>query len=289
MIKVCVINKEGTIIAEAAGTKEVNLPVSRTYEEGDRVVFLADETPAFYVFQADDALGEALVYVTGEVSYEIPFGEKKVCYSPKIFSGESHLITARKAREWEYESYRNLAVNVMDQHGDTNCYPHATANVETRGESVFAARNAIDGVTSNHSHGYWPYGSGGINRNPEATMRVDFGREVTTDRIEIYTRADFPHVPLALLQYQLLREASPLGQQRNERPGKLRYALDGFLPVLSADQTHLSDQFHHRKTLRALQSHPHLPEKSLRHHHAHEMYFGENPYHFAHTASQQAF
>ena len=106
----------------------------------------------FYVFQADDALGEALVYVTGEVSYEIPFGEKKVCYSPKIFSGESHLITARKAREWEYESYRNLAVNVMDQHGDTNCYPHATANVETRGESVFAARNAIDGVTSNHSH-----------------------------------------------------------------------------------------------------------------------------------------
>ena len=55
MIKVQVINKEGTIIAEAVGTKEVNLPVSRTYEEGDRVVFLADETPAFYVFQADDA------------------------------------------------------------------------------------------------------------------------------------------------------------------------------------------------------------------------------------------
>ena len=47
MIKVQVINKEGTIIAEAAGTREVNLPVSRTYEEGDRVVFLVDETPAF--------------------------------------------------------------------------------------------------------------------------------------------------------------------------------------------------------------------------------------------------
>ena len=173
MIKVQVINKEGTIIAEAVGTREVNLPVSRTYEEGDRVVFLADETPAFYVFQADDALGEALVYVTGEVSYEIPFGEKKVCYSPKIFSGESHLITARKAREWEYESYRNLAVNVMDQHGDTNCYPHATANVETRGESVFAARNAIDGVTSNHSHGYWPYGSWGIIHRQQCVLTLE--------------------------------------------------------------------------------------------------------------------
>ena len=32
-----------------------------------------------------------------------------------------------------------------------------------------------------------------------------------------------------------------------------------------------------------------LPEKSLRHHRAHEMYFGENPYRFARTASQQAF
>ena len=72
MIKVCVINKEGTIIAEAAGTKEVNLPVSRTYEEGDRVVFLADETPAFYVFQVDDALGEALVYAVSYTHLTLP-------------------------------------------------------------------------------------------------------------------------------------------------------------------------------------------------------------------------
>ena len=39
MIKVQVINKEGTIIAEAAGTREVNLPVSRTYEEGIALYF----------------------------------------------------------------------------------------------------------------------------------------------------------------------------------------------------------------------------------------------------------
>lgn len=193
MITVQAVKKDGTIIAEVSGRKEVNLPLSHTYEEGDRIVFKADQIPGYYVFQADDALGEALVYVTGEVSYEIPFGEKKVCYSPKIFSGESHLISAREAKQWEYDAYRNLAVNVMDQHGDTNCYPHATANVETRGESVFAARNAIDAVTANHSHGFWPYGSWGINQNPDAKIRIDFGREVTVDRVEIYTRADFPH------------------------------------------------------------------------------------------------
>lgn len=193
MITVQVVTKDGTVVAEASGRKEVNLALEHTYQEGDKVVFKPDERNAFYILQADDALGEALVYVTGDVVYEIPFGEKRVCYSPKIFSGNSHLITARCAAAEETAAYRNVALNVMDQHGDTHCYPHATANVETRGESVFAARNAIDGVTANHSHGCWPYGSWGINQNPQAKLTVDFGREVTIDKVQIYLRADFPH------------------------------------------------------------------------------------------------
>lgn len=193
VIGIQVVKKDGSIVVSEQGTCEVNLPLDYNYEEGDRVVFSFDETDAFYVLQADDALGEALVYVTGEVSFEVPFGEKKVCYSPKIFSGEHHLITARKASAAESGAYRNIALNVMDQHGDTHCYPHASANVETRGESVFAARNAIDGITANHSHGYWPYGSWGINRNPQAKIRVDFGREAVIDQVQIYLRADFPH------------------------------------------------------------------------------------------------
>ena len=91
------------------------------------------------------------------------------------------------------KSYRNLALNVNDTHENTTCFPHAFANVETRGESVFAAKNAIDGVTANECHGEWPYDSWGINRNPDAEMTVDFGREVEIDRIILYIRADFPH------------------------------------------------------------------------------------------------
>ena len=82
---------------------------------------------------------------------------------------------------------------MMDQHGETNCYPHASANVETRGEAVFAARNAIDGVTVNDAHGEWPYESWGINRREDANMRLEFGRKVAVSRIRLYTRADFPH------------------------------------------------------------------------------------------------
>lgn len=72
-------------------------------------------------------------------------------------------------------------------------YPHATANVETRGEAVFAAQNAIDGVTANKSHGEWPYASWGINMQDDAQITIDFGRTVVIDRLVMYTRADFPH------------------------------------------------------------------------------------------------
>lgn len=71
--------------------------------------------------------------------------------------------------------------------------PMPYANVETRGESVFAAKNAIDGVTANVDHGKWPYASWGINRRDDAEFTLDFGRMVEIDRIIIYTRADFPH------------------------------------------------------------------------------------------------
>ena len=52
------------------------------------------------------------------------------------------------ARPFEITAYLNLAVNVNDQHQDANCYPHASANIETRDESVFIARKTIDGMTA---------------------------------------------------------------------------------------------------------------------------------------------
>ena len=196
MISIKVLKENGSTIAAVHGDKEAVLPVVYTYEPGDRIVFETDATPEngqFLVLQPDDALGESLVYVTGNVSYKIPFGEKRVCYSPKLFSGNRHLVTARAAREWEINAYRNLALNKMDQHNESHCFPHASANVETRGESVFAAHNAIDGIHANSSHGEWPYASWGINCNPQAVLNIDFGRVVCIDRVIIYLRADFPH------------------------------------------------------------------------------------------------
>lgn len=164
------------------------------YIPGDRILFDTDQTDTFYVIRVDGSMDEAYVYLTKQqVEYVIPFDEKKISYNPAAFTGQRHYITMRRAWDYENTGYRELAKNVMDQHGDTGCYPHAHANVETRGEAVFAARNAIDGVVANESHGAWPYESWGINRQDDAEITVEFGRAVDIDRICLYTRADFPH------------------------------------------------------------------------------------------------
>ena len=104
-----------------------------------------------------------------------------------------HIIRARFATPEEIAARRNLAYNPYDEHGDTGFFPHAHANVETRGEAVFAARNAIDGIYENDAHGIWPYQSWGINRDPNAALTLDFGRPVTIDELRLTLRADFPH------------------------------------------------------------------------------------------------
>lgn len=180
-------------LAVGRGEDEVNLVFSQEYHEGDIIILEIGKKGQYVWLQWDDALGKSLVYLTGNVTYRIPFGEKRINLSPKAFSGKKHLLSARLAKEFEVAPYRNLAVNVCDQHEIQNLYPHAVANVETRGESVFAAQNAIDGVTVNYCHGEWPYESWGINMQDDAKIRLDFGRKVVIDRIILYTRADFPH------------------------------------------------------------------------------------------------
>lgn len=188
-----VIDAQGRTKFVDSGEDMVSLVVTSEYQEGDRIAFETSEQNIHVWLQVDDALGASLVYVTDNVNYKIPFGEKRINLSPKAFSGDLHYLCARVAREDELDQYRNLALNVCDQHDMENAYPHASANVETRGESVFIASNAIDGVCENRSHGAWPYQSWGINRDPNAEMKIDFGRMVEADKIVLFTRADFPH------------------------------------------------------------------------------------------------
>ncbi len=193
MFSVKVLKANGETKFVGRGEEEVYLVATSKYEEGDQIILEYSGEPRYFVFQADDAMGPALIFVKGIVQVKVPFGEARRGYSPKAFGGSCHYIYARFASREEIEAYRNQALNVYDCHENVNSYPHASANVETRNEAIFAARNAIDGVKANSSHGEWPYASWGINRDPKACLKIDFGNAIETDKIVVYLRADFPH------------------------------------------------------------------------------------------------
>lgn len=193
MFSIKVLKADGETKFVARGEEEAYLVAASAYEEGDRIALEYCGEPRYFVFQADDAMGAALLYVKGNVEVKVPFGETARGYSPKAFAGSCHYIYARLAADEEVYTYRNQALNIYDSHENINSYPHASANVETRNEAVFAARNAIDGIKANSAHGEWPYASWGINRDPEACLKIDFGHAVETDKVVVYLRADFPH------------------------------------------------------------------------------------------------
>lgn len=192
-ITIAISDKNNNILAEKTGANEVNLVYDGIYKEGDKIIVKISEKNTFYSIKLDDAIDKSLLYVTDDITYPIPFGEQKINISPKAYSGDKHVLNVRKSYSFEEQQYRNLALNTFDFHGNSSCYPHASANVETRGEAVFAALNAIDGCTVSHSHGSWPFQSWGINQNPNAVFKLEFGRNITTDKIILYTRADYPH------------------------------------------------------------------------------------------------
>ncbi|MCR4616774.1 MAG: carbohydrate-binding protein [Lachnospiraceae bacterium] len=164
------------------------------YRKGDNIEFSGLEPNKYYFVRIDGAMAESYVYITeSTVKFPIPFYEKKESLNPLAFAGNRHYVSIRKAKEKEIGVYRNLALNPFDRHEEFGVYPHASANVETRGESVFEAKNATDGILATPSHGEWPFESWGINRQDDAELTIDFGREVNIDEIRLYTRADFPH------------------------------------------------------------------------------------------------
>ncbi|MDO1582862.1 carbohydrate-binding protein [Rhizobium oryzicola] len=188
-----VVDAAGQVKAESSAEDELFLVYRGEYEEGDRLLVSASEAAHVYLL-LDTGLMPGIVYLKeSPFSLAIPFGEKRMPYAQQAFLGTLHRLHVRVANPSEVAARRNLAFNPFDQHGNEQLFPHAVANVETRGESQFAARNAIDGEKATFDHGTWPFTSWGINKDPNAELTVHFGRPVLVDELVIYLRADFPH------------------------------------------------------------------------------------------------
>ncbi len=178
------------VLASRENPGEVQLVYDGVYQDGDAIEIESEWENA--VIRVDQALAEARVYLPEKrMTFRPPMGgDGLAVYAPGTFLAGRHVISLREDASNER---RNLALNPIDQRGAVQAYPHATANVETRNESVFCARNVVDGLHSARGHGEWPYQSWGIGTRTDAALTIDFGRTVVLDEAVLYLRADFPH------------------------------------------------------------------------------------------------
>lgn len=195
MLTLSVKHSDNSIVKQVVAISPYLAFKSYCYQEGDYIELSVDTVPGFYWIQFDEALPESLVYLTEKIiRYSVVLDEEmRRAFSPKIFSGERHYLTARQATAKEINEPRNLTLNPHDQKECQGIFPHAFANVETRNDSTFFARNAIDGMVANDNHGSYPYQSWGINQQSDAEITVDFGREVEIDELNLVLRGDYPH------------------------------------------------------------------------------------------------
>ena len=191
MISIIVQSSDGSVLASASHPEEVFLSVDRVYQPGDRILISG---AAHLRVQMDQALPAGEVFLPREeMTWAVPCGEHRLAYAPGLFEAPRHIIAVAALRKEELSAVRNLSCNPADLRGDTDFFPHCTANVETRNEACFCARNVIDGVRLNTFHGEWPFQSWGIGAREDAWCRLDLGRTVAVEKMALTLRADFPH------------------------------------------------------------------------------------------------
>ena len=191
MISITVQSSEGTVLAYAEHPEEAWLSVDRVYQPGDVIRVTG---PARLRVQMDQAIPAGEVFLpSGVMTWPVPAGEHRLAYAPGTFESPRHIVFAAAVPDSELHRTRNLALNPADLRGNTDFYPHCTANVETRNEACFCARNVIDGLRLNSYHGEWPFQSWGIGAREDAWCELDFGRPVIAEKMALTLRADFPH------------------------------------------------------------------------------------------------
>lgn len=190
LIKISLYNKDCHLLFSEEGER-IHTCLRHPYAEGDYLVLMAP-AQSFLSVKIDPAVEKTVVYVKEDsLIYRIPFGEASMSYAPGAFQGEYHIYDLELVEK--PEGVWDLSTNPLDIRGETGFYPHCTATVETRDESVFAARNTIDGFCETNCHGIWPFTSWGDNEDPNAEITIHFGRKVQADTVEIFLRSDFPH------------------------------------------------------------------------------------------------
>lgn len=190
-MKITLTDRLGNEKAKVSGETQVKFNFQEEYGFEDILIF-ETEPESFVEIDIDPHFVNSIVYTpTGRIEYQLPVGPKAKAYHPDAFKGDNHSITMTAVSKDTMKSRRNLALNALDKRWETGYYPHTDANVVTRDEPWFEAKNAIDGCFEREGHGQYPYQSWGGGLRDDLEFTLDFGREVLVDEIVIYLRADY--------------------------------------------------------------------------------------------------
>ncbi len=200
-VKIEFLEANGKTAAEASGQGCALLNVDEIYTPKQGVRITLPEGESYVAVCLSSKLGENIVYCPdGVFEYEFPSDMGDIYPSALDDSKDTvyiaNVISARIPTEDELTESRNLAENVYDLKDNTTSFPHAAANSVADGEAAhYEARCAIDGFTSNTSHGTFPKQSWGPEKSTMDTneITIDLGRTVKLDALEILIRCDFPH------------------------------------------------------------------------------------------------
>lgn len=189
-MKVKLTDRLGKLIKEIQGQEKCQLILDQSYGFEDEIHIEA-EPNSFLTISVDKNIKPATVYTpSGKIHYVIPAGWKTKALHPDAFK-DTISISVTQATSAEISTRRNLAFNSLDKRWDTGYFPHASANVVTRDEPWFEAKNAVDGYLDRDGHGPFPYQSWGGGLRDDLEFTLDFGRPVLIDEIHLYLRADF--------------------------------------------------------------------------------------------------
>ncbi len=193
IINLKLLNEKGECKFKAYG-EEIDARYNGEYEPGDKWRLDVDYSD-FVKIRLASTMADSIIYLPDKsFEFAIPFGEeRRACYAPDTFDGDSHRVTVSEPSEAEIFAEREISLNSHDRHNIHKYYPHAVANFVTRESPCFFERNAIDGNTANEGHGIYPYHSWGGGLREDLEFEVRFGCEVEVSRVTIFLRADFPH------------------------------------------------------------------------------------------------
>ena len=189
MIKLDICNKDGAVKTSYSG-EAIDVIYENAYVPGDFGRIICDDN--FLEVSFDETQKPSIVYLPEKkLVYEFPYDAMLVAYDMDSWLSNSHHIILKTTTEG-YET-RNIALNSIDKPESKNVYPHAWANMVTRNDPCFEAKNAIDGICDNSGHGNYPYHSWAAGAREDMVYKIDFGCEVLIEKLTFFLRADFPH------------------------------------------------------------------------------------------------